>query len=112
MANDTNSFHVEGNLVDAVSVRELNNGQMVVNGTVANNQFSRDESEESGWRKFAHYFHFAAWNGIAKRMKDLGKGSRILISGKLRQERWETDEGHKRSIIRLHVESVSIIDAR
>lgn len=42
--------------------------------------------------------------------KFLGKGSRVLVSGALRQESWETKGGDKRSRIVLNAYQVEFLD--
>ncbi|MFP4352847.1 MAG: single-stranded DNA-binding protein [Puniceicoccaceae bacterium] len=50
-----------------------------------------------------------AWN--MEHLSDyLGKGSKVLVSGSLRQNQWETKEGEKRSRIVLNAYQVEFLD--
>jgi single-stranded DNA-binding protein len=48
-----------------------------------------------------------AWRGQAEHLADsLGKGDRVMVTGRLRQRRWETPEGEKRSVTELEADEV------
>lgn len=50
-----------------------------------------------------------AWN-MPHLAEHLHKGSKVLISGSLKQESWETDKGEKRSRILLTAYKVEFLD--
>jgi single-strand DNA-binding protein len=46
-----------------------------------------------------------AWRDLAEHIADsLAKGTRVVVTGRLRLSRWETDEGEKRSAYGLDVD--------
>jgi len=50
---------------------------------------------------------------LAERLgKQLNKGTQILIEGQLRQDRWETTSGEKRTKIKVVADKVNIISGK
>ena len=50
------------------------------------------------WVDYANFIDVVAWGSLADQvMKQLSKGSPVGIQGRLKQDRWETDSGDKRS---------------
>jgi single-strand DNA-binding protein len=48
-----------------------------------------------------------AWRDLAEHTAEsLHKGTRVVVVGRLRQSRWETDEGEKRSAYGLDVDEI------
>lgn len=65
----------------------------VTNFTVAVDRDRKDKNGERG----ADFFSCAAWDKQGEIIaKYIGKGQRILLSGSMRSERWETKDGEKR----------------
>jgi single-strand DNA-binding protein len=47
------------------------------------------------------------WRGQAENLAEsLGKGDRVMVTGRLRQRSWETPEGDKRSVTELEADEV------
>jgi single-strand DNA-binding protein len=47
------------------------------------------------------------WRGQAENLADsLGKGDRVMVTGRLRQRSWETPEGDKRSVTEIEADEV------
>jgi single-stranded DNA-binding protein len=47
------------------------------------------------------------WRGQAEHLAEsLGKGDRVMVTGRLRQRGWETPEGDKRSVTELEADEV------
>jgi len=57
----------------------------------------------------ATFLPVEAWN-MEHLKKFIGKGSRVLVSGSLKQDSWETKEGDKRSRIVLGAHQVEFLD--
>lgn len=59
--------------------------------------------------KYTHFFDCEAWDSGARVLAEqVKKGDLLCIEGKLRQNRWETAEGSKRSKVVVRVESFTI----
>ena len=106
MANET-TITMVGNLTADPELRFLPNGTAMVKFTVASTPrvFDRDKNEYrdgdplflvcTGWRDMAE--HIA---------ESLTKGTRVLVQGRLRLSRWETEQGEKRSAYGLEVDEI------
>ena len=59
-----------------------------------------------GGEEKAHYLDCTAWGKTAEVLaQHAGKGSQLVIDGRLEQDRWEADDGSKRSKIVVTVEN-------
>jgi single-strand DNA-binding protein len=104
MASD-NHTSIVGNLVDDPELRFTNNGTAVANLRVAVTQRIQ---QDGTWRDGeTSFFRVNVWRGQAEHLADsLGKGDRVMVTGRLRQRSWETGEGDKRSVTELEADEV------
>ena len=104
MAAD-NHTTIVGNLVDDPELRFTNNGIAVTNLRVAVTQRVQQDGQ---WRDGeTSFFKVNVWRGQAEHLADsLGKGDRVMVTGRLRQRSWETPEGDKRSVTELEADEV------
>ncbi|WP_456382847.1 single-stranded DNA-binding protein, partial [Persephonella sp.] len=62
------------------------------------------------WKEETYFFDIETFGMLAERLgKQLSKGTQILIEGQLRQDRWETASGEKRTKVKVVADRVSII---
>lgn len=92
-----NQTLLSGNLTADIEVREIGD-QHLSKFTLACNEGDR-----------VVFLPVEAWNQ-AHLAEHLGKGSKVLISGSLKQDSWETDTGEKRSRIILRGYKVEFLD--
>jgi len=53
------------------------------------------------------YFRINAWRTLAENVSEsLTKGSRVIVSGRLRSRSWETPEGETRSAVEVEADEV------
>ena len=104
MASD-NHTTIVGNLVEDPELRFTNNGTAVANLRVAVTQRIQ---QDGTWRDGeTSFFRVNVWRGQAEHLADsLGKGDRVMVTGRLRQRSWETAEGEKRSVTELEADEV------
>ena len=104
MAAD-NHTTIVGNLVEDPEVRFTNNGIAVTNLRVAVTQRVQQDGQ---WRDGdTSFFKVNVWRGQAENLAEsLGKGDRVMVTGRLRQRSWETPEGEKRSVTELEADEV------
>lgn len=103
-----NTVILLGNLVRDPELKQLGNGNAVVNFVIAVNEKPyKDRNGETV--KPVHFFDVEAFasgaEGIAGTFK---KGSSILVEGMLRQHKWETNEGEKRSRVVIRCNKYSV----
>ena len=106
MANET-TVTVVGNLTADPDLRFLPSGVACAKFAVASTPRVLDQ--ESGQWKDGEPLFLActAWRELAEHAAEsLSKGMRVVVVGRLRLSRWETDDGEKRSAYGLEVEEV------
>jgi single-strand DNA-binding protein len=69
---------------------------------------TRRIQQDGQWRDGdISFFKVNVWRGQAENLADsLGKGDRVMVTGRLRQRSWETPEGEKRSVTELEADEV------
>jgi single-strand DNA-binding protein len=100
-----NHTTIVGNLVDDPELRFTNTGTAVANLRVAVTQRVQHNGQ---WRDGeTSFFRVTCWRDQAEHLADsLGKGDRVMVTGRLRQRSWETPEGEKRSVTEIEADEV------
>ena len=105
---NTNFFVEVGNVVRDVGENDYatmanNNGRL--NFTIAVNRSKKNGDE---WIDEVSYLDFTCFGKLADNMKNLlRKGSKVVVTGYIKQDRWEKD-GKKMSRISLIADSVEL----
>jgi single-strand DNA-binding protein len=106
MSNET-TITIIGNLTDDPELRFTPSGAAVGKFRVASTprRFDRQTGE---WRDGEPLFlSCTAWREMAENVAEsLTRGSRVIVTGRLRQRSYETREGEKRTVIELEVDEV------
>ena len=96
-----------GNLTSDPELRFTPNGAAVANFTVASTPrtFDRQTNE---WRDGDSMFiNCSVWRQYAENVAEsLSKGTRVIVSGRLKSRSYETKEGEKRTVVELDVDEV------
>ena len=105
MASD-NHTTIVGNLAADPELRFTSNGVAVANLRVAVTQ--RVQDKDGTWRDGETSFHRVnVWRQQAVNLTDsLGKGDRVMVTGRLKQCSWETEGGEKRHTIEVEVDDL------
>ena len=106
MAGDT-TITVVGNLTADPELRFTPSGAAVANFTVASTPriFDRQSNE---WKDGeALFLRCSIWREAAENVAEsLTRGSRVILSGRLKQRSFETKEGEKRTVMEVEVEEI------
>lgn len=107
MAQGDTVITVIGNLTADPELRFTPAGAAVANFTVASTPrvFDRNTNE---WKDGeALFMRCNIWREAAENVAEsLTRGSRVIVSGRLKQRSYETREGEKRTVVELEVEEV------
>ncbi|MFY1649888.1 single-stranded DNA-binding protein [Solwaraspora sp. WMMB762] len=106
MANDT-ALTIVGNLTADPELRVTPSGASMCRFTVASTPriFDRETSQYRDGEPL--FMTCTAWRELADHVAEsLTKGARVVVTGRLRQSRWETPDGDKRSAYGLDVEDI------
>ena len=102
---DINTVTVSGNLTREPELRSLPSGQSVCALRIAHNERFKDQA--GNWTDRAAYFDVSVWSGLGEWMgRNLTKGQKVVVSGRLRWREWETPEGQKRQAVDISADSV------
>jgi single-strand DNA-binding protein len=106
MAGDT-TLTVIGNLTDDPELRFTSSGAAVAKFRVASTPRFMDKTSGE-WKDGEPLFlSCTVWRQVAENVAEsLSRGSRVIISGRLRQRTYETKEGEKRTVIDLEVDEI------
>lgn len=106
MANDT-TITIIGNLTDDPELRFTPSGAAVAKFRVASTPRFMDKTTNE-WKDGEPLFlPCSAWRQLAENVAEsLHRGSRVIITGRLKQRTYETREGEKRTVYELDVDEV------
>ncbi|MGI5455885.1 single-stranded DNA-binding protein [Streptomyces sp. CA-249302] len=96
-----------GNLTADPELKFTASGQALAKFTVASTPRAFDR-EANQWKDgTSTFFRCAAWRALAEHVAEsLGKGSRVVLSGRIRQHDWQTPEGDNRSMLAVEVDEI------
>ena len=102
----TSNVTIVGNLTRDPELRYTPNGAAVAAFGVAVNRRwqSRDNQQ---WEESTSFFNVTCWRDLAQNVSEsLEKGARVMVSGRLEQRSWETQDGEKRSVVEIVADEV------
>lgn len=105
--SDVNRTVEQGNLVGDPELTEYDNGDKVARFSIAVSDTWQDNEGE--WQDRANFFDVEVrGNEQPERIaNNFEKGDRAIVEGKLRQDRWEDDNGNNRSKVKIRAYRVS-----
>ena len=96
-----------GNLTADPELKFTDSGQALAKFTVASTPRTFDR-EANQWKDgTSTFFRCAAWRALAEHVAEsLGKGSRVVLSGRIRQHNWQNEQGENRSMLAVEVDEI------
>lgn len=99
-----NTVTVVGNVTREPELRFTNAGQAIASFGVAVN---RRYQKNGQWVENTSFFDVTAWGTLGENIaSSIPKGARVVVSGRIDQRSWETDQGEKRSKVEIVAECV------
>jgi single-strand DNA-binding protein len=106
MAGET-TITVVGNLTADPELRFTQSGAAVASFTVASTPRTFDKASGEWKDGEALFLRCNVWRQVAENVAEsLTRGSRVLVTGRLRQRSFETKEGEKRTVMELEVDEI------
>ena len=101
-----NTVTVIGNVTRDPELRFTPSGQAIATfGLAVNRRWQNRQTQE--WEEQVSFFDVTCWAQLGQNVSDtLVKGSRAIVSGRLEQRSWETDQGDKRSKVEIIADEV------
>ena len=106
MAGET-VITVVGNLTDDPELRFTPSGAAVANFRIASTPRTLDRTTNEWKDGDPLFLACSVWRQAAENVAEsLQRGSRVIVTGRLRQRSYETREGEKRTVIELEVDEI------
>jgi single-strand DNA-binding protein len=102
-----NNVTIIGNITRDPELRFTPTGQAIANfGVAVNRKWQNRQTNE--WEEATSFFDVVAWGTLGENCaQSLSRGSRVVVSGRLDQRSWETQEGDKRSKVEIVADEVA-----
>ena len=100
------STTIVGNLTRDPEIRYTREGQATTSLSVAVNRRWQDK-ETKEWEESVSFLDVVCWRDLAENVAlSLTKGARVVVTGRLEQRSWESDEGEKRSKVEIVADEI------
>ncbi|MDK7115725.1 single-stranded DNA-binding protein [Staphylococcus pettenkoferi] len=100
----TNLTILTGRITKDLELKPAGQTQVTNFSLAVDNPFKKDDTS---------FFDIAAFGKTAQLLNNYcGKGSKILIEGNLKQDRFQDKEGHNRSVVRVIANRVEFLDTK
>lgn len=101
-----NSVFLVGNITRDPELRFTPSGQATATfGLAVNRRWQNKQTQE--WEEATSFFDIVCWREMAEHASEsLSRGSRVMVSGRLEQRSWETQDGDKRSKVEVVADEV------
>src|SRR5437762_1249814 len=74
-------------------------------GVAVSRRWQNRQSQE--WEEQTSFFNVVCWREMAENVSEsLAKGARVVVTGRLEQRSWETENGEKRSVVEIVADEV------
>ena len=102
----TTTTTVVGNLTRDPEIRYTREGQATTALSLAvNRRWQNRETKE--WEESTSFLDVICWRDLAENVAlSLTKGARVVVTGRLEQRSWETDEGDRRSKVEIVADEI------
>ena len=101
-----NSVTIIGNVTRDPELRFTASGQATATfGMAVNRRWMNRQTNE--WQEAVSFLNVVCWRELAENAAEsLHKGTRVLVTGRLEQRSWETQDGEKKSIVEIVADEV------
>jgi single-strand DNA-binding protein len=102
----TTTTTIVGNLTRDPEIRYTREGQATTSlGVAANRRWQNRETNE--WEEATSFFDVVTWRDLAENVAlSLTKGMRVVVTGRLEQRSWETEDGDRRFKVEIVADEV------
>jgi single-strand DNA-binding protein len=105
MANG-NNIDLVGNITRDPELRFTPGGMAVASFGLAVNRRTQNRQTQE-WEERTSFFDIVSYGTLAENVSEsLQRGSRIMVTGRLEQRSWETQEGEKRSKVEVIADEI------
>ena len=101
-----NTITLVGNVTRDPELRYTPSGQANLRlGMAVNRRWQNRQTNE--WEEQVSFFNVVAWGDMGENAAaSIGKGTRVIVAGRLEQRSYETDAGEKRSVVEVIADEI------
>ena len=101
-----NNITIEGRITKDIELKTFNETKVINNTIAVYGGKDKDNND------ITYFFDFKAFNYIAEQLsKNAQKGSKIVLNGTLKQDKWESDGETKTKVI-IYAENIAIMGTK
>ena len=102
-----NTVTLVGNVTRDPEIRYTPSGQTVPTfGLAVNRRWQNKATNE--WEEQVSFFDVKCWSQMAENVAEsVPRGTRVIVTGRLEQRSWETDNGEKRSKVEVVADEIA-----
>ena len=102
-----NTITVVGNLTRDPEIRYNASGQANARlGIAVSRRWQNRQTNE--WEEQTSFLNVVCWREMAENVAEsIGKGTRVVVTGRLEQRSWETEQGEKRSVVEIVADEIA-----
>ena len=102
-----NNVTLVGNVTRDAELRFTSSGQAVAGfGIAVNRRWQNRQTQE--WEEAVSFFDVTCWAQLGENVvESIEKGTRVVVTGRLEQDSYETQEGEKRSRVKIVADEVA-----
>jgi single-strand DNA-binding protein len=99
-----NTVTVVGNLTRDPELRFTTGGKGIASFGIAVNRRYQQNGE---WQEKVSFFNISAWDTLGENAAaSLTKGTRVIVTGRLEQREYETQQGEKRNVVEIVADEI------
>ena len=100
-----NSVTLVGNLTEDPELRFTASGMALAGIRIAVNHRWRGSNGE--WQEETSFFRGTVWRQYAENVAEsLQKGTRVIVTGRLQERRWEAADGGQRRVVEVRIDEI------
>jgi single-strand DNA-binding protein len=101
-----NTVTIVGNVTRDPEIRYTPSGQPNATfGVAVNRRWMNRQTNE--WEERVSFFNVVCWREMAENVAEsVSKGTRVVVTGRLEQRSWETENGEKRTVVEIAADEV------
>jgi single-strand DNA-binding protein len=101
-----NSVTIVGNVTRDPEIRYTSGGAAKASFSVAvSRRWQNRQTNE--WEEQTSFLNVVCWREMAENVAEsIGKGARVVVTGRLEQRSWETENGEKRSVVEVVADEI------
>lgn len=105
-----NTVTIQGGATNDPELRYLPNGTAVAQFSLAQTPRRYNKQTQQWEDGDTHYFDVTIWKHKAEAAANqITKGTQLIVTGRLEQQRWEDKQGNKRSRVQIVAEELAVL---